>query len=451
MLATFYNFTKRKNSTKQPNMQGESYSVALKEETDNVNPTLVVSSFNPVSKVFTYCLLNFFGRYYYISRIRSINSKTWEIDLSLDPLATWKNEILNTSAFVLYSTNNYDDSIIDNRLSTKAQATYQTSTVQLFDFLDDIMAYVLTYVASQPTFGGSGVAVVSQSVLRNIMSVISDTAYVNYIENSLKSLMGVYDAVIDCIALPYTPRGSAVDNIFLAGYDTGQVGARPDPYNVYEADISIPWQFNDFRNNPPYTSLLLEIPTIGTVELNASDYIGQSSIHLKAVCDNINGNVVVYVGQGQMKLTSNIATKIAIGTVKANALGVVGNSINAITNGVSALTGNGGLGDALTSGFNAIISSVQRSVGVIGSNGSYISSVPSVGEKGVARLISICHNTNVEPYTLANTIGRPLNQSRIINGLNGYCQTVDFEVNGSMSDDLKEQINSAMNGGVFIE
>lgn len=442
MNITLYNFTKRKNSTKQPGT-GTSISAVLKDNCSNISPIFTVQS-NPTGYTYMYA----FGRYYYIEEIIYTANNLWEIHGTIDPMATWKSEILSTTGYVLYSASNYNSMIVDPRMSSVATATIKSSSGQLFSFLSSTMAYVLTYVASKPNLGGSGVVVCSQSVLENICEIVNGTGYINHISETLKSLMGVYDSLISCIALPYTPSASSTWEIFLAGYDTGQVGATPTKYNTYQCDLTIPWQFSDFRNLPPFTSMILEIPTVGTVNLNPADFIGQSSIHLKAVCDNITGDVVVYVGNGIAKVTSNIATKIAIGTAQSNSAGVVGGLISA---GAQLLSGRQGVGGALSDAFGAVTASIERNVGVIGSNGSYISSVPGTGGSGVARLYTICHNTNVEPSNMASTVGRPCKQSLSIGSLSGYVQTVDFNVNGSMPSNMKDEINSMMNGGAFIE
>ena len=444
MQVKFYTFTKRSNSTKQPT-GGDEISCKLKEGTDNINPVLLLNT-NPLVNVYTYFYILEFGRFYTIEQINPVNQGLFEVVGKLDALATWKHEVLNSKAFVLYSQSEFDSTVKDLRLSTQDRPSYNISSQQLIP-VNNTMAYVLTYVASVPNIGGSGVAVMSQSALRSVIGKINDSAFVNHVESTLKSLMGEYDCILNCIALPYTPTGGSTVEVFFAGYDMDMIGVTPDPYQTYEIDLAIPWPFQDFRNGTPFTSLLLEIPFIGTVELNPDDYITQSSIHLKAVMDNITGDVVVYVGQGQMKLTGNCATQIQIGTVKANSQGYIGSAMSAI--GSLAM---GNVSNFISSSYNATMASIERSVGSVGGQSSYIGSVPSTGAKGHARLIAITHSSNIEPSSVADTIGRPLNQPRYLNQLSGYCKCVDYSVNGSMPDNFKELINSMVNGGgIFIE
>ena len=440
MLATFYNFTKRKNSTKQPNMQGESYSVALKEETDNVNPTIVVSSFNPVSKVFTYCLLNFFGRYYYISRIRSINSKTWEIDLSLDPLATWKNEILNTSAFVLYSTNVFDSDIPDTRLSTQKGPYITSSSLSLFKTNP---SYVVQYVSSD----GNAIVFSDYSNFLDLISAINDEGFFKSIlDDASNYISKMYNSVTDCIKsafyLPVTIAHGAVKQPVLgADYlvESAVGNAVPDT-TEWNGSISIPWQFNDFRSRSQYTSILVYLPGYGIIQLNPDDYIGQSSITINACLSNLSGDLIYKVGNYAI-CKCNIATPVQIGTVSSSGFNALGSLATGIATGEPSPITMG------INSFNAVLSTLTRNVGSIGMSGGY----SSFEIDSNIRVYLISHNTTVNPEDVASVIGRPCNKVVSISSISGYCQTVDFEVNGSMSDDLKEQINNAMNGGVFIE
>ena len=450
MKLRFYDFEKRINSTKQPN--GISYntiSCFLKEG---------CSIYNPVFTLYTdprqsnYIYWEEIGRYYYIDDITIDAQNLYTISCSIDVLASWKYDIVNTYAFVEYAQSTYNPMIPDGRLSTMGTAVYSSSNAKLFDFNDlNNMAYVVTYVASQPNIGGSGVVVMSGSALRDLVGKVSDAGYVNFIESSLKSLMGIYDCLLKCIALPYTPSGQNVWEIYLSGYDTGLVGATPDFFNTYECDVTIPWQYSDFRNMSGYTSMLMVIPTVGCVELNPNDFIGKNSIHVKAVCDNISGDVVIYIGNDQMKVTSNIATEIAIGTVKNNGLGVLSSILTAPVAAAASGSIIGAGGSVAGSIISGSIASLQRQNGVIGSNGSYISSVSGSVSRGYVELILISHNTNVEPSNLASTIGRPDFSSHMLGDLSGYCKCNNASVDCNAPTELKNRINDFLNGGFIIE
>ena len=134
MLITLYSFSKRKNSTKQPNT-GTQVGVNLKSPTSKYNPTFIIGNTNPLP----YTYLKWEDRYYYIDDIRFIRDHYYELVCSLDVLATYKANVLATSAYVAYSSSNYNENLLDSRISSLTTATTQTSSTVLFDdFLIDL-------------------------------------------------------------------------------------------------------------------------------------------------------------------------------------------------------------------------------------------------------------------------------------------------------------------------
>ena len=100
--------------------------------------------------------------------------------------------------------------------------------------------------------------------------------------------------------------------------------------------------------------------------------------------------------------------------------------------------------------FGAALASVQRTVGVCGSNGGLAGVFANVGTSGMTvRLYSICHNTSDNPADMAASHGRPV---RAVQGVvSGYNQFVNASVNCNAPDEIKSRINSMLNGGFFYE
>lgn len=99
VTASFYKFSKRKNSTKQPTGAGTDFSVDLKSGTSLLRPTLLLS--NSSQPDYNYC--QFMGMYYFIRDIVSVRNDLWELYLIVDPLATAKADILASTQFISYS------------------------------------------------------------------------------------------------------------------------------------------------------------------------------------------------------------------------------------------------------------------------------------------------------------------------------------------------------------
>ena len=113
--ANFYTFSKRKNSTLQPTGTGTQIDVNLKSGTSLLSPTFLLN----ISGRPTYNYVSFEGRYYFITDIISVRNDLWEIQCTVDALASWKTDIGSTAAVILYATGGSND-IIDQRIGIKS-------------------------------------------------------------------------------------------------------------------------------------------------------------------------------------------------------------------------------------------------------------------------------------------------------------------------------------------
>lgn len=66
-------------------------------------------------------------------------------------------------------------------------------------------------------------------------------------------------------------------------------------------------------------------------------------------------------------------------------------------------------------------------------------------------IVVISHDTNVEPSSMTSNYGRPSNKVLSLSGLSGYVQTANANVVTSASKQYKDEIDSLLNGGVYLE
>ena len=127
MNITFYQFSKRSNSTKIVNVTGTTLTCELKASTSIFNPGLVIkavpASWNPI---WNYCYIPGFQRYYFVNNWNWLNG-VWECSLICDVLASFKTEIGNLSEYVLRSSYDSDGTILDSAYiaSTVVRPTIQ--------------------------------------------------------------------------------------------------------------------------------------------------------------------------------------------------------------------------------------------------------------------------------------------------------------------------------------
>ena len=212
--------------------------------------------------------------------------------------------------------------------------------------------------------------------------------------------------------------------------------------NTYQ--INIPWAFpiGDFRNTAQFTTMAIYLPGYGFIPLNADNYQGQSSIPVQATLDSFTGEIT-YLVDGKAKATCTTGYPVQIGTSqKGNVVGALTGITQAVASGYS---GNA-LG-AISSGYNAVRSIMGVDPSSVGSMGG----ATSFNAYRKILVLVMAHNTNVDPASVAGTIGRPLNAVKNIGSLSGYVQTTDAEVPTSAPNEYKTLINASLNGGMFLE
>lgn len=109
--AIFYSFSKRTNSTKQPNTQGTTIPIVLLDSTDIINPRIRLNIQNPIS--YNYCEIPTFNRKYFIQNWESDHGQ-WIASLKIDVLGSYKTEILSFEEYILRSASEFDGYIVDS-------------------------------------------------------------------------------------------------------------------------------------------------------------------------------------------------------------------------------------------------------------------------------------------------------------------------------------------------
>lgn len=450
-LTAYRFFNKRKNSTKRPT-GGEERDVVLLDDVSLYSPVFECNYWDYNDNYAKWA-----GRYYYVVDVVCVRNDLFDVHCEIDPLATWKDDIMATNAFVLFSTSSYDIGIPDPRLSSDPITITKSASTPVFPDLKE--AYVVTYIGTDscPSVG------ISEDKLKTLqMKMMSDKFietcrdwYKKLIKtgetdglitsNLIASLIGnTSNTVTSCIYMPkfYGHKGQS---IVLAGdFWTGLVGTVPYHTLSETYNISIPWAFpiGDFRNTAQFTSMAIYLPGYGFIALNADNYQGKGSIPVQATLDSFTGEIT-YLVDGKAKATCTTGYPVQVGTSQK------GNVIGAIA-GMTQAAASGYIGNALgaiSSGYNAVRSIMGVDPSSVGSMGG---SSAFECYKNILVLV-MAHNTNVDPSSVGSTIGRPLNAVRNIGSLSGYVQTTDAEVPTSAPDEYKTVINGSLNGGMYIE
>ena len=474
MAHTIYagNVSKRKNSTLQPSL-GASFDVLLKTPTSLHSPTFTISAGS-----FDYNYLEWNGRYYFVTDVVSRNNNLWDVSAVCDVLATYKADILNTTAYVLYdSTPNTE--IPDNRLPIKTTKTVQTSTAAC-PFTVDGGCYILSLTGAQ---GTTGVYKVRESDLAALIDDLQDVTdnifdwtgitppakptgsqnlwdWLEYIGDYLKFMLesayrpisqifgsgNIPENIRDCRFIPFNVGVTAGTNpIFLGTFATQQSFGKLLTDVVHRTTtVNIPWQATDYRRRSPFTEVYLYLPYIGMTRLSSENLAGQSSVDVAYTLCVRDGSLICTVSSGGEILgqySGNVAASVPVGVSNVS-LGRAAQSL--IATAASVATDNlAALGMASIQYANAVTPNYTCIGGLDG--------VAATGANQNITCYTVFHDTIVAPNQNLQVIGAPTMCSKTLGSLTGYCQCADAHVSAAAEAQELDEIDAFLNGGFYIE
>lgn len=469
----FGNVSKRKNSTFVPALT-QSVQAVLKDGTSENNPTFLISA---QSFSANYCKWD--NRYYFIDDIIYERNNLYNVKCVLDVLATYKANILGTTAFVAYDTTENAE-LTDNRISIETSKTLFTNS-QKFNKIGSGEIILVNVVGEDSTgcfamYEGSakqliknttfeawlnspaGLPYPEMSSLTDIVDVLK-VGVDNFI-SSIRQLIATGKAS-DCIKSAFllpidlAHIAGVGEIVYLGKYDTAVLGRNVSATTILTDDlnINIPWPtgVNDWRRNAPYTRLYLYLPYIGCVEIPTSEIIDDTQITILTSISPASGDTVFTILSGNRKImqfTTNIASPYAIGNSNITASQMA----NTFTTGVASA-----IGALATGGATAILSGTMGIAGITNNLQSMPQSIgngigsASLGLSQSATLFTVFHDTNVAPDSVTATIGTPAMAVKSLGNLSGYVECRNASVSAPAEAIILDQINNLLNNGIFIE
>lgn len=471
--ATFYTTAKRHNSTLIPT-GGAVLNVSLKNGCDLLAPTFYLDYAN----VPTWSMMQFAGRYYFITGITSLRQDYWQIDAEVDVLATYKAAIQATTAFVLYDATANND-IVDTRLAVNASKTVSQNSVILNENASAAGSYLCCVTGERSTniFKIPNVAWLDQTIwgggdpdrgLANYLSnefpnidespfqwLTDEDRWQNlgyYLKQTGKNIVGsgnnILSNIRSLIWVPWRVETTQTASFDLGMFHTGSIASIVTTmFQQTSAQVAIPWQFSDWRRNEPYTYVYLYLPFIGVIHIPSSQIIGESAIDVQIAFNQKSGEIAFRVYAGNVQIGAygaNTAVQIPVGSSQVTPAQKI-TAIAGVAGGIGAAIASGNIiGTAVAAASIAAVRPIGATVGGIG------------GGAGGAldlnlRCITVCHNTSAEPNTIAAVIGTPTMANNSLAQKTGYVQTQDASVSGSMTDTERQRINQLLDGGIYIE
>lgn len=449
-------FSKRRNSTKAPSETDIPVirQAVLKEGCSKTHPSFFIQGIEE------YTYVQAFGRYYFVDNVEyDINDAEW-LHCSIDFLATWKDKIGITSAFVEYSTSSYSSNLIDERISQLTTRT-RLRNVATSIFTDTWHGGCYVLSTANEVHGACSYIVTKE----NMEFIISDLISVSPTEiHNWQELFG--DAIGSIIGLRYIPvsydyfPSENQEDVVLGGYNTGTPGLLYEGNIYQQRTLQVPWTYSDFRRCSEYTRFILALPFIGPVELMPENIIDQSSITLRMVGNCVSGSIAYGVYADSSPSPKLIATysgsfgrqiPIAQGQVDLNGILNSGLTIGGAW-GAALMTRNPAMqgaaaGVAIGAMVRGIVSANMQDYSIVGSfSGNWSELLLSDYE-----LVSYAIDTRTDPASMGELYGRPCMQVKQINTLTGYVKTSGFAIDIDELQSVRDMINTAMDSGVYLE
>lgn len=485
LIRLWNNFTKRKNSTKQPVVDTDTVEmhVSFKEDTSLENPVFIIEEPYP-----HYTYVQAFSDYYFVTDIVNLDNYRSEIHCTMDVLATYKSNITSYHAFVERASSSYDEFLIDPALSIQQKYASDTVTAtSLSQLFDRDGCFVVTCMTAT-----RGITLYLVNNLRPFRTILDPDCYDNqsiseWIDSKISQAydLDVYIGSVKWVPIDLDAHGTQIfpvisgnsytDNPFVVG--PVRIPERLIPSTsvikwIYPSSLTLSTQlilsvpsayYNDFRDcDPRFTQYSLTLPGVGTVPLDSS-FVGSCihnsrDIYLQVYGDWVTGNInyiiSTYVsGSGlyskYTEFRGNIACDVTIGKSASNFAntlsGLIGGTTNALTSAMSENVA-GAVGASLQTGVNFISNMVQDQLTIFGGSGNRGDLWAHSGNAYLNRRVFGSRN-----YPHLDVAGRPLMRYVQLSTLSGYVKCGNASVPLNARDSERDAVNGYLNSGFYIE
>ncbi|MBO5809212.1 MAG: hypothetical protein J6R32_00110 [Bacteroidales bacterium] len=481
----FGSFSKKRNSTKQPASLSDQRTVRLKETTSIDAPTFIITGDD-----FDYNYAQWGNRYYFIVDVRSVHNGLTEIDCVLDPLATYKSEILASTQYVSYSSVSGGSWLVDTRIPILKSATVATSSTAI-GILDEDGFYVLSVIGKE----SAATYRVSLTNIKDILDQLnnwetagisaakaeivtsSDPAVV--LESVGKALVqtgfvgNAYADAPNCIrSCIWVPFGYALydstDYIWLGNFNSHvqarKLSTKPTKNT---SSVSIPWQYSDWRR-AQCEEVYLYLPLVGMVSIPSDEIVNESALTIDWSATATDGCISYEVKAGSQIVGTyggNASANYPIGISQQASAGEIAQSVIAgtekvLSSGIEtaksverfSIAGTAG-GAAMTAfqGFKAAYdianTGCTRHNTCIGGVGGGAGSGLDLN----AKCFTVAHPTIISPSDMQQTMGLPTMKPLQLSQCSGFCQCVNAHIEAPAMAAELDAIDAMLNSGFYIE
>lgn len=466
MQAIFYQFAKRTNSTKRPS-GGQEFGIDLKAPCNIIDPEIKIASQSDPTG-YNYCYLPTFSRYYWVKNWTYADG-LWDASLTVDTLASYRDQIGNSTEYVTRSSAQYDGTISDGLYPASAKVQSVTTAFQ-GGFAETISGgfFVIGFIAKAAnSIGAITYAVMTPTNAKKLSAkLLTDVSYLSIdnteISDSLtKVLFNPYQYIVSCNYFPFDiskitahlPLVSSVDvgwwsidvPCWILGEDNNKL--------TKSVSVSIPKHpqavsRGGYCNASPYTDYTIFLQPFGVIPLDASKLWGAVTLSIQYMVDLFTGDSILRIFTDANQLVHETTAQLGVPIQLSNIAFDIPSGSGLLQTGVAAAFG--GLQVALSGGSfsdvgNGILNAAQATNADVASKGATGSTIAFDSVPYMVARFKILVDDNNDDH------GRPLCQRVLISSIPGYIMVDDPDIALAATAEEIDSVKSYMKNGFFYE
>lgn len=471
MQATFYQFAKRTNSTKRPS-GGQELGIDLKAPCNIINPEIKIATQSDPTG-YNYCYLPTFSRYYWVKNW-TYSGGLWVASLTVDTLASYREQIGNSTEYVVRSSAKSDPKIIDNLYPTKANITTRTLYANSTPFTDDPESgsqgfFVMAVNApGYVSFGGAIYLAMSSTTFQKLMAaLLQNTDYLNISadeisSNLTKALFNPIQYISKAFWMPCgnTAIGIPINEIPVGWWKMQNVGnayviSNNNDKSVFTFSISTPHHPQHitrgvYTDGAPYSEYTLYCPPFGEIKLNANLFVLQSTLYCRLTVDHRTGDAILDLSFNKdfdtifFSTTGNVSVPVQLAQIATNVDelaslgGLIQTAVGAVAGGIQSFFGGGDVINGISSGAQQMTVKSQSKGGGA-----------SVAKYGITPYLTGAFYELVDDNNEHH--GRPLCQRVQLFSIPGFMMVDDPDIALPATAAEIDSVRSYMKNGFFLE
>lgn len=438
-----FTLSKERNSTKRPSGTGDLFPCTANMGVDAAAPRLPFSGFDVPPLRYNYAYIPMLERYYWIERWTH-EAGLWVANCTEDVLASWRDSIGATDAYILRSSAESDGAVVDDMYPATGDVTLTTAVTDIF--ANDGGNYVLGTVSSG---GATEYVQLNPGQFKEASAYLFSDEFFDMAAGAdglLKAQFDPMQYIKSSMWFPWEIGGGRAASLKVGWWDTGLNGGavQADQAKDLSTIINVPkhpqaGSRGKYLNLSPYSQYTLDCRPWGRIVIDPLTLQDVATIKLGISVDMITGVGLLAVEANGKRITltqAQVGVPIQLSQVTRDYLGAA----TSIAGGVLAgLTGNY-MGVASAIGNAA--SSLMGQVSTTGCNGGISQLFEPAQLTGV--FLSVVDEDNAHR-------GRPLCSVRRISKIPGYIVCADPAPDFAAPQWELDAVRSAMQSGFYFE